>query len=169
MTISVKAIVIALLALVALLAAAAGAVIGLAIFFEYPGGMASSYRAVDHDRRLTPIARSAAPIIAAIDHFYAANGRCPHVNESDLSQLHADLPPDLAGTLQGRAIEFRPPGAVSGWLYYASNTDPSSCALSYKLGWDPALEWSRHGARTTWTFVPGDGSDDRTIVLDIGP
>jgi hypothetical protein len=166
---SLRTIAKVVLALAALLVAAAVAVIGLAIFFEYPGGMASSYRAADHDRRLTPIARSAAPIIAAIDRFYAANDQCPRVNESDLSQLRANLPPDLAGTLQGRAIEFRPPGAVSGWLYYASNTDPSSCALSYKLGWDPALEWSRQGARTTWTFVPGDGSDDRTIVLDIGP
>ena len=163
---AVRKLAIAALALAALLAVAAGTVVVVMVVFDSPGGMPSSYRATDHDARLTPIARSAAPLIAAIDRFYAANGKCPRVTEHDLAELRADLPQDFAGTIEAGEIEFRPRGAANGWRYYSPDAKPTACNLSHKLSWDPALVWLRHGAQTRWVFLPGDGSAETKIRLD---
>ena len=110
----VRKVAIAALALAALLTVAAAAVIVAIVVFDYPGGMRPSYRATDHDARLTPIAWSAAPIIAVIDRYYAANGRCPRVSEHDLAELLAGPPQGFAGALHAGDIEFRQPGAANG-------------------------------------------------------
>jgi hypothetical protein len=135
---------------------------------EYPGDMPSSYRATDHDRRLTPIAREAIPIIEAIDRYDKANGHCPRVNETDAAKLRNSLPGEFVVTLHGNDIEFRAAKTITGWSYYSGNSDPTTCQLSRKLGWDPDLVWRRHEDRTKWIFAPGDGSADTVIDLYIG-
>jgi hypothetical protein len=152
--------------LAAFAAIAAGGLILLAVVFEYPGGMSSTYRAADHDRRLTGIAREAAPAIQAIDRFYKAHAQCPR--EDDLEELRQDLPQNVDVSDRVGRIEFRVSASANGWLYSPGRTDPSSCSLWHKLGWDPALVWLRHGEQTKWVFVPGDGSEGTTIDLDIG-
>jgi len=138
------------------------------IYFEYPGGMPSSYRATDHDARLTAIAREAVPIINAINRFYGAHGQCPRVNEKDLAELRDGLAAGLTTNFEAGEIEFRAANATPGWSYYSPDKDPTACTLSRKLGWDPDLVWSRHGEQTKWIFVPGDGSADVDVDLDIG-
>jgi hypothetical protein len=169
MKIWLKRAAIALVGVAALAIVAVGAMIALVYYFEYPGGMPSSYRAADGDTRLTRIAREAAPIIASIDRFYGVRGECPRVSDGDLAELRKTLPKNLATSFHAGEIEFRASGAIVGWMYYSSDKDPSACQLSRKLGWDPDLVWLRHGEQTKWVFVPGDGSDEREIHLDIGP
>jgi hypothetical protein len=79
-------------------------------YLEYPGGMSPSYRATDHDRRLTPIAREAAPLIAAINRFYTAHGHCPGINTDYLAGFHAGAGFDAV--IRGNHIEFQKPGAI---------------------------------------------------------
>ena len=168
MTISFKTATIAFAALAALLAVGAGAVYVLVVVFEYPGGMRPSYAASDRDARLMPIARSAAPIIAAINGFYGAHDRCPHANDADVAELRPALPQNTAVTLLAGGVDFRQQGALGSWRYSSADTKPPLCTLAYKLGWDPSLVWSRRGAETKWLFVPGDGGAERAIDLDIG-
>ena len=133
----------------------------------FPGGMRPSYQATDRDARLTPIAREAIPVIKSIDRYYSTHGQCPRPTESGLAELRKDLPEGLIATLRGDKIEFRDAKAVTGWLYYSSDEEPTVCQLWRKLGWDPALVWLRRGDQTRWIFVPGDGSDQKMIDLDI--
>ena len=44
---------------------------------QTPGGLPPGYPAADHDARLTEIARSALPIIAALEGFRSERGRFP--------------------------------------------------------------------------------------------
>src|SRR5579863_3303804 len=132
-----KRVLIAAIALVAFLITAAAGLIVLALVFEYPGGMPPSYRAVNYDRRLTPVAREAAPIIQSIDRYYHVHGACPRATESDIAELRGSLPKTVSLVTQSRGLEFRPAGAPSGWVYDPGGSDPSSCTLSRKLGWDP--------------------------------
>jgi hypothetical protein len=161
-----KRALIAIGVLAAFAAIAAGGLILLAVVFEYPGGMSSTYRAADHDARLTREARDVAPVIQAIDGFYKAHGQCPR--ESDLEELRQGLPQYLSIFDRDGRIEFRAAGTANGWLYSPGRNDPASCSLWHKLGWDPALVWLRHGEQTKWVFVPGDGSEETTIDLDVG-
>jgi hypothetical protein len=146
-------------------------IVGLAIafmrYFEFPGGMPPDYRAADFDPQLTPIARDAAPIIASINRFYAAHGKCPQTKPGDLVELHAGLANDVSATVRGDDVEFRKSNASSGWSY-SSSPDATACTLSRKLGWDPSLVWQRNGGQARWVFVPGDGSADKPIRLDGG-
>jgi hypothetical protein len=135
---------------------------------EYPGGIWSSYTPTNHDSRLPPIAREAVPMIQAIDRYYSAHGQCPRPTASAIAELRRDLPEGLAATVRGDKIEFRDAKAVTGWLYYSSDAEPTLCQLWPKLGWDPALVWLRRGDQTRWIFVPGDGTDQKMIDLDIG-
>jgi len=164
MRLSIKRIMIAFAALLAL--AIAG--VFTAWMVEYPGGMRPDYNATDRDARLTPIAREAVPMIQAINRYYLTHGQCPRPTESSVAELREGLPEDLVTTLRGDKIEFRDAKAATGWLYYSSDAEPTVCQLWRKLGWDPALVWLRHGDQTRWIFVPGDGSDEKMIDLDIG-
>jgi hypothetical protein len=135
---------------------------------EYPGGVGSSYKPSDHDRRLTLVAREAAPIIEAINRYYQAHGRCP--GGDDLAELGETLPANLIVTRSnGNAgeFEFRQPQWSPGvsWLYYADK--PALCGLWRKLGWDPSIRWERSEAGTRWIFDPGDGSDEIEVVLGV--
>lgn len=168
MKISMKRAVIAIVASLVLLALVAASLIVLMAVFEYPGGIPSSYKAVDHDTRLTPIAREARPIIQSLDRYYQAHGHCPRQSDRDLDEIRSGLPPGLVATLRGSQTEFREADATTGWSYYSADNDPTACQLWRKLGWDPALIWRRHGPDTKWIFDPGDGSDQKAIDLDIG-
>jgi hypothetical protein len=130
--------------------------------------MRSSYKPTNQDARLTPIAREALPVIQAIDRYYSGHGQCPRPTESGVAELRKDLPESLAATPRGDKIEFRGAKAVTGWIYYSSDAEPAVCQLWRKLGWDPALVWLRRGDQTRWIFVPGDGSGEKMIDLDIG-
>jgi hypothetical protein len=83
-------------------------------------------------------------------------------------ELRKNLPEGVAATLRGEKIEFHDAKAATGWLYYLSDAEPTVCQLWRKLGWDPALVWLRRGDQTRWIFVPGDGTDQKMIDLDIG-
>jgi hypothetical protein len=163
-----KRIVIAIFAFLILLVLAAASIIVLIVVFEYPGGMRASFRAVNRDTRLTPIAREAAPIIQSINRYYKAHGRCPGPNDPDLAEVRAGLPSNLIATLRDGQTEFREAKAVTGWWYSPADNDPAACELWRKLGWDPALIWRRRGGETKWIFDPGDGSDEKAIDLDAG-
>jgi len=97
------------------------------------------YRAVDHDPRLTSIARTAVPYIAAIDRYFGAHGICPPAGAADL------------------------PHEKLGWQYRSQG---AYCGLWIKLGWDPSLGWSRESRN--WVYEPGDGTEAKTIRLDVG-
>ncbi len=148
-----------LIGLVVLMAALA---VALMSYLEYPGGMPSSYRATDYDRRLTGIAREAAPIIAAIGRFYAAHHACPRAI-ADFGAVTG-----FEAVTRGNSIDFQKPHAIVGWSYAVSRQSASACSLWRKLGWDPALTWIRDGDKTRWIFVPGDGSEEIPIKLDGG-
>ena len=163
-----KSVLIVIIGFLALLSFVAAVLIGLMMIFEYPGGMSSSYRATNHDRRLTSIALEAAPIIESIDRYYRVHGHCPQATESDLAELRESLPESLYAGFRSGKIEFRASGAPAGWTYYSSSKKLTACELSRKLGWDPALVWLRRDDTSSWVFVPGDGSKDKVIDLDVG-
>ena len=64
--------------------------------------MPPSYRASDHDMRLTPIAREARPIIQSLDRYYQAHGHCPRPSDGDLDEIRSSLPSGLVATLRDR-------------------------------------------------------------------
>jgi len=70
MKVSIKRAAIAIVILLVLLTLLAVSLIAMTVVFEYPGGMPPSYKAIDHDTRLTPIAREARPIIQLLDRYY---------------------------------------------------------------------------------------------------
>jgi len=168
MKIPIKRVAIAILALLVLLVLAGVPLIVLMVVFEYPGGMRGSYPATDHDRRLTAIAREAAPIIQWIDRYHNAHGRCPRPSESDLAEANGGLPLGLTATFHNGENEFREAKAITGWWYSATENDLTACELWRKLGWDPALIWRRRGGETKWIFDAGDGREEKTIDLDVG-
>jgi hypothetical protein len=145
----------------------AGSLIVLMIVFEYPGGMPSSYRAADHDARLTAIAREAVPIIQSINRYYKAHGQCPQVSADDLAELQNGIGRSVTATIVGSEINFQISGAATGWMYYSSSQHRASCSLARKLGWDPDLIWQRDGEKTEWIFVPGDGREEKPVQLNI--
>jgi hypothetical protein len=160
---------VAMFVMTAFLAAVLLSIVGLWILvfvLEYPGGMRSNYKPSDHDRRLTLVAREAAPIIETINRYYEAHGRCP--GKGDLAELHETLPASLIATRVGSVageIEFRQSQSSPGWLYSAHK--PTVCGLWRKLGWDPSIRWERSEGGTRWIFDPGDGSDEIEVVLDL--
>jgi hypothetical protein len=165
---SIKRVGIAALGLAAVLSAVAGSLIVLMTVFDYPGGMSPSYRATDHDTRLTPIAREAIPLIRSIGRYYQAHGQCPQVSADDLAELQNTIGSDVVATIVAGEIHFGMSGAATRWIYYSADRHRNYCSLSRKLGWDPALVWQRDGEKTNWVFVPGDGSEEKPIQLDIG-
>jgi hypothetical protein len=123
-----------------------------------------TYLVRDGDPQLTAIARTALPLIGALDRFRAAHGRCPRLE--DRAEFAALLPPGttIVGTFTGGFVLSH--GEIPPWIYQApAQQDPAQCSLSRKLGWDPDLVYEMNGVHAHWVFAPGDGSDDRAIEL----
>ncbi|MCC5848193.1 MAG: hypothetical protein JJU29_08870 [Verrucomicrobia bacterium] len=120
--------------------------------FSNVGGIGSDYPAKDHDPKLTEIAEKAGPIFDAIEAY---------------AEEHANHPPSLGNiqdALPADGIEKTPNGGVHGfrgWMYF---WEPDGYRLVYRLGWDPHLVYDSRD--DTWTFEPGDGSPETTIVLE---
>lgn len=154
-------------AVVGICALIAGILFALMPSLRYPGGMTASYRAGDHDPRLSEIAREAVPMIAAVEAFYARHGACPRPGRpAELAEFCADLAGGIVAERRHRFVELHPPGKPLGWLYDAAEPAGGSCTLWRKLGWDPALVWRRNRDGARWIFAPGDGSDEREIAVD---
>lgn len=116
------------------------AAVGLLSFS--PGGMRSNYPAKDNDPKLLACARSAVPIIRAIESYESRTGRLPE-ELKDLAVEQAQVP----------SVYYKP-----GPNYYT---------LTIKLGWDPSLVFSSQDR--SWTFDPGDGSPEKRITLNAEP
>jgi hypothetical protein len=99
----------------------------------WPGGVRPTYHAVDHDLFLTLHAKSAKPVIEAVERHRRENGTYP-----------------ASAT------------TTDGWVYTRSR---DGYVLSSKLGWDPHLEYVVEGTKSRWVFDPGDGTEEKTIVL----
>ena len=125
-----------------------------AVRAEAPGERAPGEYPDDRDPRLTALARSALPIIAAIERFRTANRRFPGVAEAAALDIER---------VKGRDIGTF--AALGDWLYYPER-DGSGFTLSRKLGWDPRLLYQREGTAQRWVYDPGDGSATKEIVLE---
>lgn len=121
-------------------------------FSEWPGGMRPSYAAEDYDPRLTEVAATAKPVIAALQRYHDDHAAFPeHV---------ADLVSYLASpseTLMTPRYE-----EILGWSYTRLKT---GYVLSRGLGWDPLLKYFQDESGARWVFDPGDGSPQKTILL----
>jgi len=126
------------------------------VVLEWPGGMRSTYGARDQDARLTREAATALPVIAALERYHTQHASFPE----DLSVLRDVAPADPGEK------SFWPDSAGSalGWRYYRQG-DGAGYVLSRKLGWDPMLEYHSDGDPGLWVFDPGDGSDEKPILL----
>lgn len=149
---TLKRVAVRLGAVVALLLTAACALIAWLHFSEWPGGMRSSYDAADYDARLTRIARSATPLIDALNRYRVD---------------HSAFPEEASGLAPYLPLEVIPKGryaAIHSWIYSADQ-NRRGYSLWYKLGWDPSLNYRFDGSRGEWVFDPGDGSDSKVLLL----
>jgi hypothetical protein len=129
------------------------------------GGLHAGYRARDGDLLLTRIARSAQPIIGALDRYEAIHGVFPNsASAGDVSALASSFPLSMKVVRQGGWLAFET-GGPSPWTYYLLGSDGRSYTLSTKLGWDPRLAYRRNPGGGQWIFEPGDGSDENVIDL----
>ena len=126
----------------------------IAAHAETPGGRRPGDYPNDRDPRLTALARSAQPIIVAIERFRAANQHFPSTAEAAGLEIER-IKGQVAGTF----------AALGDWLYYPER-DGSGYTLSRKLGWDPRLIYQREGTGQRWIYDPGDGSEQKEIILE---
>jgi hypothetical protein len=138
----------------AIVALALGAVWPMTAGAEAPNRGPPGENPADRDPRLTALARSAEPIIAAIERFRAANRHFPSIAEAAALDIER---------VKGRNLgNF---AALGDWLYYPE-IDGSGYRLSRKLGWDARLLYQREGTAKRWAYDPGDGSEQKEIVLE---
>jgi hypothetical protein len=111
---------------------------------------------------LAPIARSAAPLIAALGAFRAKTGRCPALAERAefAALLGRPIEPFSNGALN------LTPGEIAPWIYQRTGQEPRRCSLSKKLGWDPDLVYAMDESGGRWILEPGDGGPERPLSLD---
>ena len=89
--------------------------IGYLLFIsDFPGGMRPSYPAVDGDPRLTEVARTALPFIAALRRYYEQHGDYPSRVEVMRPFLRATI--DETGQ------------SIDGWRY-SPTTEPAGFAV----------------------------------------
>lgn len=136
------------LAVGGVLAAVAVGILGMQ--GDGPGGMPPTYRAHDHDMRLTRAARTMLPVIDALDRYRITNGAFP----ADASGLAGYLP-DWNDTDDESEIR--------GWHYTRVG---AGYEIAIKLGWDPNLIYRFDGKHGQWIFDPGDGSEESPVELE---
>lgn len=74
------------------------------------------------------------------------------------------LPPGIRIIHAGNWLMFER-GGQPAWMYAPSKSDGSTYTLSIKLGWDPRLVGVHDAKGTRWEFVPGDGSEEKPVIL----
>lgn len=121
---------------------------------QAPGRAPSGMSTGDRDPRLTALARSALPILAAIERYFAEYGRFPDREAAAALKIERVQTRDL-----GNFIAF------GDWLYYAM-PNGGGYTLSRSLGRDPRLVYERKRDTKRWVYDPGDGSDEKEIVLE---
>lgn len=121
---------------------------------ETPGGLPPNYPAADRDPRLTALARTALPLIAALERFRTAQGRFPDLTAAAALEIERVRVQNLGNLV-----------AMGDWLYSPA-PDGSAYTLSRKLGWDPRLVYERTSEGKRWVYDPGDGSAEKEIVLE---
>jgi hypothetical protein len=131
--------------------------VGFGVFTKVSqiGGISPTYEPVDSDPYLTGIAKSATPVIDALEHYRHEHGAFP-LRASDLAPY---LPASSAMPMANSE-------EVLGWRYFPSS-DAAAFTLARKLGWDPTLQFRFGGTNGQWVFSPGDGSPE--IVLKLHP
>jgi hypothetical protein len=120
--------------------------------------LAPDDRVRNNDPKLMDVARTAAPIIASLNRYQAERGRFPTLDDPALS---AGLPKDVVVTSRG----FRIDGHLPEWLYSLDDRK-TLYRLSYKLGWDPKLIFTKSIDESYWEYDPGDGADPTRLILD---
>ncbi len=114
---------------------------------EWPGGMRPTYPARDNDLRLTKHARTAVPLIRALEAYRNRTSLLP----SSLVEIAEMLPAE-------QSPEANTPNQWRGWWYAFRENEYT---LTRKLGWDPVLIYRSSDA--SWEFNPGDGSPGRCL------
>jgi hypothetical protein len=128
------------------------AIAGFLWFVEWPGGMRPDYAAADYDPRLTQEAATAKPLIVALKRYHDDHSAFP---------AHAA---DLLSYLSSPPAQLSAPDYILDWDYYRL-PKRGGYVLSRKLGWDPRLKYSCSGSESHWSFDPGDGSPEKTLLL----
>lgn len=106
------------------------------------------------EAQLNKIARSASPIIQALERYHSEHQRFP----ADPADLAPYLPPVPATPASANH------NLIRGWFYH-HETSGQGYSLSYKLGWDPNLIYRCDGPAGRWEYDPGDGSPSKALSL----
>ena len=102
------------------------------------GGLSAAQVNELNDRQLSVIARTASPLISALNRFRREHGSFPdQLSKAEISE--------------------------GDWTYYPEGDGYS---LSKKLGWDPMLQYFVSNNISRWVLDPGDGSTKREIDLN---
>jgi len=118
----------------------------------------------DYDERLTPIAKSASPIIEQATSFYAKHHRYPSDDELRVlvkdPRLSEYSPPQLGNSVW--ASDFQ---NMSSWNYsgYVSN----EFWLVYRFSDTQALEYHYNGVKGTWLYYNDDDNSEIPILLHL--
>jgi hypothetical protein len=102
-------------------------------------------------------AATAKPLIAALNRYHDEHAVFPTHATDFVSYLPSAPAPPLAPDTDD----------ILDW-HYTQGESGSGYVLTRKLvdpGWDPTLQYHHDGAQTHWVFDPGDGSPEKTIIL----
>ncbi len=112
----------------------------------------------DYDSRLTHQASKAKPLITALKRYHDDHSVYPP-HATDFLPYLATTP---APTLEPDTDD------ILDW-HYVQREKGFGYLLSHKLvdpGWEPTLQYHRDGPQACWVYDPGDGSAERTILLE---
>jgi hypothetical protein len=112
--------------------------------------------ATNYDPELTRDARTALPIIAALNRYHSKHSAFP----THASQLAHYLPPGSARTIGSGLISVR------GW-HYIPDRGGKGYVLSVKIDWEAGFGYWYDGSKGHWIFsgVGSDGPVNKEIIL----
>jgi hypothetical protein len=158
--------VLALISLPVLLAAIGGFWLAepyLQVWIAGVGGVPPAYRARQNDPILTGVARTAKPLMAALDRFRETYGTYPAPDRPEhVVRLQDMLPASVRFLRSGSVRRLVSDGRE--WVYDVADQS-SGYRISSRLGWDPSLVYEKIGSTGRWMFQPGDGTDERPLTL----
>jgi hypothetical protein len=114
------------------------------------------YQAKDNDPKLTPIARTAIPVTAALENYRHDKGSFP----TNLGDLIPYLPAGVSLT-QDPLVG----SSIGHWAYFPGYLGTSGYLLSHSLGHDPTLNYIFDGTKGRWEFDPGTGDPVKVVSL----